>query len=144
MILRELERKDLDEVLNIENMRFSSGWTESDFVNALKTKGIIGKVAFDGRVFGYIVYSKYGSFDKRFGIRILNIASLTLRIGTGRWMLNNLTNCTKTARIMESNLEGQLFFQAMGFNCAKIEKDFYPNGEAAYLFISGKQGYLDK
>lgn len=131
MYLRSLERADLDEVLRIERSRFESPWSDRDFYAAMKT-GHGTVCVHEGRIYGYVVWIK-----ERY-LRILNIAVLTKRIGCGRYMLDNLVKMKRQVRVNESNLEAQLFFKAMGFTCAKIEKEFYADGSAAYLFVSGK------
>lgn len=130
--VRWMIRRDMVEVMTIEQELFSKPWTEEDFYNALRSRNCIGIVAeIKGIIVGYMVYE----FHKRF-YRICNIAvqSYCHRRGVATALINKLKSdlkktTTERNKIKvssgEDNLDFQLFLKANGFECYRIIEDRY-------------------
>ena len=130
-------RRDLPEMLAIEEDSFNAPWTEDDFVKHMRTRNVIGMVAeVDQRVVGYIVYALNKSH-----LLILNIAVAAefRRRGIGRQMIEKLAaKLRPTGRkslrlhVMEPNVAAQVFFRSCGFLAVGIEDEWFETGETAY------------
>lgn len=132
-------RRDLPEILAIENAVFEYPWSEDDFVRTLRNRNCIGQVAEYGeRVVGYMVYELH-----RARLEILSFAVHPdfQRQGVGRTMMDKLAGKlggrrnALTAAVRERNLDAQLFMRATGFLATAVVQDFYRDSpEDAYLF----------
>lgn len=136
---RWMIRRDMLEVLDIENQSFEVAWTEAQFIQALRQRNIIGLVAeYNERVVGFMIYELYKN-----QIHILNFAVHPefRRLGVGARMFQKLVvklSEHRRNRIMlevrETNLQAQLFFRQMGFRAISVFRNFYQNTlEDAYL-----------
>lgn len=139
--LRWLIRRDMPEVLAIENDVFSISWTEEDFLCAMRQRNCIGMVAeHDRKIVGFMIYELH-----KMKIYIINFAvsSNEQRKGIGRQMIKRLVEKlieqkrkVITLETKESNLKAQLFFSSQGFKAKRILKEHYvSNGsfEDAYF-----------
>jgi ribosomal-protein-alanine N-acetyltransferase len=133
-------RADMPEVMAIENDCFSSPWPESEFVEALRCRSVIGMVAEHGtRVVGYVVYDL-----RKNDIHILNMAVdrkfWRQLVGTSiiekiKVKLNQQKRRLITAEVRETNIAAQKFFKAQGFICVETIRDCYEGtDEAGYRF----------
>jgi [ribosomal protein S18]-alanine N-acetyltransferase len=139
--IRWLIRRDMDEVLSIENRCFQFPWTEEEFLITLRKRNCIGVVAEDqeDRVLGFMLYELYK--DK---LRILNFAvdPDNWRTGIGRQLCERLIDKLSQQRrkrisveVRESNTKSHLFFQSMRFKAINVWRNHYrENNEDAYLF----------
>lgn len=139
--VRWLIRRDMPYVLDIEQKAFEYGWTDKDFLSALKQRNCIGMVAeYVHEVVGFMVYEL-----QNFAVR-----DDRQRQGVGSAMLNRLVDKLSLQRrsqirlhVRESNLAAQQFFQACGFKAVQVCDDFYQHDgvvEAAYemrYFVEG-------
>jgi ribosomal-protein-alanine N-acetyltransferase len=132
-------KRDMPEVLDIENSTFDYPWSKEDFINALGHRSCIGLVAEDkGKIVGFIIYEL-----QKQKLHILNIATHRdyRRMGVGKAILNKLHSKLSSSRknrlivkVRESNLPAQLFFRSFGFRAISIIKDFYEDtADDAYL-----------
>jgi len=137
--IRWMIRRDMAEVLEIENESFEFPWLEEDFLRCLKQRNCIGMVAeHDERVAGFMIYELHKT-----RLHILNFAvgSRFRRGGAGTQMISKLVgklSHQRRSRIMlevrETNLAAQLFFKAKGFRAVSVLRDFYDDTtEDAYL-----------
>lgn len=137
---RWMIRRDMPEVMAIENASFQFPWAEEDFVRCLRQRNCIGMVAeFDQGVIGFHVYEMHA---KR--LHILNFAVHPdyRRRGVGRQMLDKLASKLTFQRrnrvqleVRETNLSAQLFFHSQGYLAISVVRDFYEDTpEDAYLF----------
>jgi ribosomal-protein-alanine N-acetyltransferase len=139
--IRWMIRRDMPEVLAIEQESFEFPWTEEDFVRCLRTRNCIGMVAeHDERVVGFMIYE----LDKvRLGVLNLAVAAAYRRRGVGSQMAEKLIDKLSTQRrthamleVRETNLAAQKFFYAAGFRAEKILRDFYEDTpEDAYVMV---------
>lgn len=137
--IRWLIRRDMPEVLAIEQAGFEYAWTEEDFLCCLRQRNCIGMVAErDGRIVGFMIYELH-----KLRLRLLNfaIAADARREGIGAQMMLRLADKLSQQRrreivleVRETNLEAQLFFKAVGFMALAVLRDRYDDTtEDAYL-----------
>jgi ribosomal-protein-alanine N-acetyltransferase len=132
-------RRDMPEVLEIENQSFEFPWSEEDFVRCLRQRNCIGMVAeFEERVVGFMIYELHKT-----RLHILNFAVHPeyRRRGVGTSMVQKLISKLSHQRrnrilleVRETNLSAQLFFREEGFRAISVLRDFYDDTtEDAYL-----------
>jgi len=132
-------RRDMLEVLEIENQSFEFPWSEDDFIRCLRQRNCIGMVAeHDERVAGFMIYELH-----RNRLHILNfaVAAEFRRKGVGQQMVEKLIGKLSSQRrsrilleVRETNLAAQLFFRRLGFRAVSVLRDFYVDTtEDAYL-----------
>ena len=143
-------RRDMPELLAIENLSFLRPWSEDDLISHLKQRTVIAMVAeVDCEdVVGYFLYEL-----KKTKIKILKLAVLPSYRGksVGRQMISKLIGkLTFELRnrlvfnVRESNLNGQLFLKRMGFWCEAINPEFFSDTdedalEFVYRFKEGSE-----
>jgi ribosomal-protein-alanine N-acetyltransferase len=132
-------RRDMPEVLEIENLSFEFPWSEEDFIRCLRQRNCIGMVAeHEERVVGFMIYELHKT-----RLHILNFAvhSDYRRRDVGSAMIQKLVSKLSHQRrnrilleVRETNLEAQLFFRDSGFRAISVLRDFYDDTtEDAYL-----------
>ena len=139
--IRWLIRRDMDEVVQIEQQSFPLPWTEEEFIQTLKQRSHIGMVAeYGSTIVGFVLYELHMS-----RIDILNLAVHPefRRQYVGHRMIKRLIDKLSQQRrthlrlhICETNLAGQLFFRAQGFKALKVKRNFWKEecgAEDAYL-----------
>lgn len=139
--VRWLIRRDMDEVLEIENRSYQYPWAELDFLARLRQSNCIGTVyeSGNGLIHGFMIYELHQST-----LRVLNLAVApeVRRTGVGRTMICRLIDKLSQQRrrfieieVRETNLQAQLFFASAGFRAVKvIRKQFTDTNEDAFLF----------
>lgn len=139
--IRWMMRRDMHEVLAIENECFEFAWTEEEFVRCVRQRNCIGMVAeCQGRVVGFMIYELLKT-----RIHLLNVATLKefRRHGIGSQMVAKLLGKLGNSRrnrisleVRETNLAAQLFLRSLGFRATEILKDFYDEtNEDAYQMV---------
>ena len=137
--IRWLIRRDMPEVLAIEQGSFEYAWTEEDFLLCLRQRNCIGMVAEQaGQIVGFMVYELHKS-----RLRLLNfaVAKSSRRSHIGTQMVRRLIDKLSQQRrqeivleVRETNLAAQLFFKNQGFRALGILRDRYDDTtEDAYL-----------
>jgi len=137
--IRWMIRRDMMEVLEIENQSFEFPWSEEDFIRCLRQRNCIGMVAeHDERVAGFMIYELH-----RNRLHILNFAVSDefRQRAVGRQMADKLVGKLSGQRrnrilleVRETNLAAQLFFRELGFRAISVLRDFYDDTtEDAYL-----------
>ena len=137
--IRWMIRRDMNEVLEIENFAFEFPWTEEDFIRCLRQRNCIGMVAeHDERVVGFMIYELHKN-----RLHVLNFAVHPdfRRRHVGQAMLNKLIGKLSHQRrnrilleVRETNLSAQLFFRNCGFRAVTVLRDYYDDTtEDAYL-----------
>ena len=137
--IRWMIRRDMPEVLDIENRSFEFPWSEEDFIRCLRQRNCIGMVAeFDERVVGSMIYELHKT---RLHILNFSVHEDYRRRFVGKAMINKLISKLSFQRrnrimleIRETNLAAQLFFRTAGFRAVSVLRDFYDDTtEDAYL-----------
>jgi ribosomal-protein-alanine N-acetyltransferase len=132
-------RRDMLEVLAIEQEAFEFPWSENDFARCLRQRNCIGMVAeMSDSIVAFSVYELH-----RTRLHVLNFAVLRShrRLGVGAQMMAKLTAKLAPDRrnrivleVRETNLAAQLFFRSLGFRAVSVLRDFYQDtAEDAYL-----------
>jgi ribosomal-protein-alanine N-acetyltransferase len=137
--IRWMIRRDMTEVLAIEEGAFEFPWSEEDFIRCLRQRNCIGMVAeHNERVVGFMIYELHKN-----RLHILNFAvgDQNRRRGVGSQMIGKLIGKLSPQRrnrimleVRETNLAAQLFFRDVGFRAISLLRDFYDDTtEDAYL-----------
>jgi [ribosomal protein S18]-alanine N-acetyltransferase len=137
--IRWMIRRDMPEVLAIEEDSFEFPWSEEEFLRCLRQRNCIGMVAeHDERVVGFMIYEL-----NKTRIHVLNFAVARdhRRLGVGGQMLAKLMGKLSSQRrtritleVRERNLPAQLFFRAGGFRAVSVLRNYYQDTpEDAYL-----------
>jgi ribosomal-protein-alanine N-acetyltransferase len=137
--IRWMIRRDMPEVLDIENEGFEFPWLEEDFIRCLRQRNCIGMVAeHEDRVVGFMIYELHKT-----RLHVLNFAVNDdyRRRGIGQQMVAKLISKLSLERrtrivleVRETNLAAQLFFRALGFRAVSVLRDYYDDTpEDAYL-----------
>ena len=137
--IRWMIRRDMPEVLRIENESFEFNWTEEDFLACLRQRNCIGMVAeADGRVVGFMIYELHKT-----RLHVLNfaVAPAFRRLSVGAQMIDKLVNKLSQQRrqeivleVRERNLDAQLFFKSHSFKAITVLRHHYEDTEEdAYI-----------
>lgn len=136
--IRWMIRRDMPEVLQIEQQSFDQAWSEEDFLRCLRQRNCIGMVAeHNDRVVGFMIYELHKN-----KLHILNFAvqPRCRRQGVGRQMIAKLVGKLSSHRrtrisleVRETNLAAQMFFRAQNFIALRVLRNYYEDtGEDAY------------
>ena len=137
--IRWMIRRDMPEVLEVENESFEFPWCEEDFIRCLQQRNCIGMVAeVDERVVGFMIYELHKS---RLHVLNFSVSSTMRRRGVGSQMIAKLISKLSHQRrtrivleVRETNLAAQLFFRSLGFRAVSVLRDFYEDTtEDAYV-----------
>lgn len=144
--LRWMIRRDMPEVLSIEQEAFEFPWSDEDFTRCLRQRNCIGMVAEVGdSVVAFMIYELH-----RTRLHVLNFAVRRShrRLGIGTQMMGKLFAKLSVERrdrilleVRERNLPAQVFFRSLGYRAITVLKDFYEDStEDAYLmqFLSAE------
>jgi ribosomal-protein-alanine N-acetyltransferase len=137
--IRWMIRRDMPEVLNIEQASFEFPWSEEDFIRCLRQRNCIGMVAeYDERVVGFMIYELHKD-----QLHVLNFSVRpdVRRRGVGAQMVNKLIGKLSHQRrnrimleIRETNLAAQMFFKNLDFRAVSVLRDYYDDTvEDAYV-----------
>jgi len=137
--IRWMIRRDMPEVLAIEQASFEFPWAEDDFARCLRQRNCIGMVAeSEGRVVGFMIYELNKS-----QLHVLNFAVRpdARRRGVGMQMIEKLVGKLSqqrrtrvTLEVRETNLAAQVFFRNAGFLAVSVLRDYYDDTtEDAYV-----------
>ena len=128
--IRWMIRRDMPEVLDIEQEGFEFPWLEEDFIRCLRQRNCIGMVAeYEDRVVGFMIYELHKN-----RIHILNfaVADDYRRRGVGSQMVAKLIAKLSSQRrnrilleVRETNLAAQLFFRESGFRAVSVLRAYY-------------------
>lgn len=137
--IRWLIRRDMPEVLNIEQQSFEYSWTEEDFLCCLRQRNCIGMVAErDHEIVGFMIYELHKS---RLNILNFAVANRVRRQGVGSQMVMRLVDKLSQQRrkeilleVRERNLDAQMFFKQQNFRAVRVLRSHYDDTcEDAYI-----------
>ena len=134
-------RRDMDEVLAIEQASFPDPWTDDDFIRCLRQKQNISVVAeHSEKIVGYMVYGL-----EKYSISLINLAIAPeyRRLGVGAQLIAKVRAKLSTQKrkrlvvvVRETNLDACKFFRAIGFKAVNVLRNYWPEtGEAAYRMV---------
>lgn len=136
---RWMVRRDMPEVLAIEQQSFEFAWSEEDILSCLRQQNCIGMIAEQNdKIVGFMIYELLKS-----QLHLLNFAVLetSRRQGVGSTMISKLIRKLEQQKrteirteVRESSIAAQLLFKALGFRATKVLRDYYEDSsEDAYL-----------
>lgn len=123
----------LCQVMPIEARCFSRlHWTKSNFYDTFQIDGVAGAVAYLGRVTaGYLIL--YTSADMTEIVNLV-VDEPVRRNGVGKSLIDYAAGVAAAcgsnrlvANVRETNLDGQLFMKKQGFECVRIDHEYYRN-----------------
>ena len=137
--VRWMIRRDMAEVLEIEQEAFEFPWSDEDFTRCMRQRNCIGMVAeMADSVVAFMIYELHRS-----RLHVLNFAVRRShrRLGIGTQMMEKLVGKLAPERrsrivleVRERNLPAQLFFRSLGYRAISVRQDFYQDTtEDAYL-----------
>ena len=138
--IRWMVRRDMPEVLRIEQASYDYPWCEEDLCCYLRQRNCIGLVTDHGdKVIGFMIYDLYKT---KICIQKIAVHSSYRRAGVGTQMVESLIGKLSSHRrahiimnVRETNLDAQLFFQSVGFRATAVRRQFYDDsGEDAFVF----------
>lgn len=145
--VRWMIRRDMPEVLEIEQLCFDDPWPEDEFIAKLRQRNCIGMVydaVYDPKCPDYDVRAFMMYELHKTKLEILNFAvhPFCQRRGVGRAMINKLVGKLSkerrnriVANVRESNADAHMFFKVQGFEATDILREFFANEEDAYRFV---------
>lgn len=136
--IRWMVHSDLPQVLDIERCSQPESWTPESFLETLRHKNVIWRVAEQGfLVHGFIVYSCESGLIQ---IVSVGVAPDIRRNGIGRALVEQVRGAQKRTRrrmiealVPEGNLRAQQFFRAVGFQAERIVASGFDDGQDLYL-----------
>ncbi len=137
--IRWMIRRDMTEVLFIENESFEFPWSEEDFIRCLRQRNCIGMIAeVDDQVAGFMIYELHKT---RLHLLNFSVAARWRRQGVATQMAGKLISKLSqqrrrriTLEVRETNLAAQLFFRDCGFRAVSVLRDYYDDTpEDAYV-----------
>lgn len=148
--IRWMIRRDMPEVLAIEQTSYEYPWCEEEFLRVLRQRNCIGMVAeYGDRVVGFMIYELHKA-----KLQVLNFAVTPefRRQGVGHQMVaklvGKLSNQRRTRIVLncrETLLDAQLFFRIEGFRATQVMREhFEDTGEDAYLMQYLHEGCADE
>lgn len=141
--IRRLILQDMEAVIEIERDVYDQPWDEDDFAVVLRKHNCTGEVAEQSdQIVGFVVYETH--------LHGIKIRSLTvddpergMEIGTKfiqrlkKKILSSKRHGSRRGELSmvlhEESLSAQLFLSAHGFRAVDIRRDYYDDGEDAYL-----------
>lgn len=135
---RWMIRRDLDNVVWIEERSYEEPWTVDEFLQCLRHRNVIGVVQESGgQVVGYAVYE----LNKRtLDVLTFGIHPAFRRRGNGRQLLWHMKKKLNDKRryldctLSERNVSGQLFLRACGFRVIQIICGLFDEQTDGYMF----------
>lgn len=137
--IRWMIKRDMIEILQIENESFEFPWSEDDFIRCLRQRNCIGMTAeYQERITGFMIYELH---HNRLHVLNFAVAREFRRKGVGQQMVKKLIGKLSSQRrtrlmleIRETNLAALIFFRKLGFRAISVLRDFYVDTtEDAYL-----------
>jgi ribosomal-protein-alanine N-acetyltransferase len=140
LIIRDMQEDDFPAILGIEQISFTSPWTEQDFLNETCKKNTLSKVAlFDGNIIGYICVNYHTHKSN-----ILNLAVHPdfRRLGVATILLDEAIMELKKKgcafiylKVRVSNTVAQRFYNIFKFKVESIRKKYYDNPDEDALLM---------
>ncbi len=138
--VRSMVKEDVPQVLTVEkasgDLDFKNEAFFYQYIGSTKRQGIVGLLG--TKIVGFVTFKLFGQHDI-LQVRLV-VHPKVRRQGIGRALVDAMVTRfprrdTCTAAVRESNLSGQLFLKATGFECKRIRKDFFTEPpENAYVF----------
>lgn len=128
--IRWMIRRDMPEVMDIENRSFEYPWTEGEFLRCLLQRNCIGVIAErQEQIVGFMIYEL-----RKHKLHVLKfaVAPWARRQGIGSQMINYLIHKLSQQRrneifleVRETNLAAQLFFRHQHMLATNVLRGYY-------------------
>ncbi|MCP2597545.1 ribosomal protein S18-alanine N-acetyltransferase [Candidatus Aminicenantes bacterium AC-335-B20] len=141
--LRKMREEDVDEVVEIEKLSFSTPWSRFAFLSEIYNQPIsspfIIEDSRDNRIIGYVIYWVIGD-----EAHINNIALHPeyRGKGIGEFVLRKIIELIKKAgaksvslEVRPSNIPARKLYRKLGFQLKAIRKDYYINPKEDALIL---------
>ncbi len=141
-MIRKMTAEDLPQVMAVENESFpDSPWPQKEFLYELNENpfAILSVYEEDGRILGYIdLWIMYDQAQ----IANIAVASEARQRGIGQQLMNDAVRRSienecefLSLEVRVSNTPARSLYEKNGFIQAAVRKQYYENGEDAYLMI---------
>jgi ribosomal-protein-alanine N-acetyltransferase len=140
LIIRDIQKDDIPAILKIEQVSFTTPWSEQDFLYEIYKKNVLSKVAvFWGNIIGYICVNHLAHES-----HILNLAVHPdfRRQGVATILMEEAIGELKKSRcafmylkVRVSNTGAQGFYELLGFKAEGIRKKYYVNPDEDALIM---------
>ena len=139
LVIRPMQRGDLDTVLELEKRIFTDAWSRASFEAELKNNRYSRPLILelDGKMVGYAV--AWIIFDE------LHIANFAIhpdyrRQGLGKYFLSDILSKFSQAEfafleVRRSNLPAIRLYESFGFRKIDVRKNYYRDGEDALVMV---------
>ncbi len=143
LIIRDMQENDISAVLEIEQISFSTPWSEQFFLNEICKKYAFKKVAvFEENIIGYIC-ANYLLHESH--ILDLAVHPDFRRRGVATALMNEAIRELKKKscvfmylKVRVSNTGAQKFYELFGFKAESIRKKYYDNPDEDALQMIGR------
>ena len=138
MLLREMTKNDLPQVLELQRELAFQDWNEKQFASEIRASYAYCVVCEDdGNLLGYAIFHLLGPDSE-----LLSIATRTSeqRKGIGRQLLKaGLDKLTESGdqcflEVRNGNAKARTFYEKHGFKLYSVRKKYYSDGEDAALY----------
>lgn len=147
MLIRAMDLDDLDRVVELEHILFTSAWSKADFIYELMENQFSFNYVIEENyhVIGYVgMWLMYEQAQ----ITTIGIDPSYWRRGLGRMLMQEMIalainqGCEKMSlEVRISNQQAISLYQSLGFEIVAIRKGYYQdNHEDAYLMVKGLEG----
>ena len=147
MLIRAMDLDDLDRIVELEHILFTSAWNKSDFIYELLENQFSFNYVLEenDQIIGYVgVWLMYEQSQ----ITPIGVDPAYWRRGLGRMLMQEMIElamkqgCEKMSlEVRISNQPAISLYQSLGFETVAIRKDYYQdNHEDAYLMVKGLEG----
>lgn len=140
--IRWMIRRDMPEVLDIENESFEFAWKEEDFLRCLRQRNCIGMVA-ENKTEQVVAYMLYELHKAKLHVLNFCVHPQHRRLGIGTQMVEKLISKLSSHRrtsiileLRETNLTAQKFFRSQTFRATRVLRHFYEDTDESAYFMN--------
>lgn len=135
-----MQEDDIPAILKIEQISFTTPWSEQDFLNEIYKKNVLSKVAmFEENIIGHICVNHHAheshilNLDVHPDFRRQGVATILMEDAIGELKKRGCAFMHLKVRI--SNTGAQKFYELLGFKVEGIRKKFYGNPDEDALLM---------
>jgi [ribosomal protein S18]-alanine N-acetyltransferase len=136
--IRPMSRKDLGEVLAIEERSFAYPWDKRKFLEELALDlSLLTVAVFDGKICGYVIGRHV--LDE-FSVMNLAVSPDCRRRGVGRKLIGSVMEYARVENIgillleVRSRNTGAIkLYESAGFGACGVRKNYYPDDDALLM-----------
>jgi [ribosomal protein S18]-alanine N-acetyltransferase len=140
LIIRDMQEDDISAILEIEEISFTTPWSEQDFLNELYKKDVLLKVAvFEGNIIGYLCVNHHLHESHILNLAVhpdfrrRGIASILMEEAIRE--LEKMDCVFMYLKVRVSNTGAQRFYELLGFKVESISKKYYGNPDEDALLM---------